>query len=215
MLKRPTINPASVKKTFKDNNFNNTEEVLLDYDDSLSIAMIKEFQNSEFFLMQEELGKCLLKNKSHNKILLEKFKAWMDFNRSKDEVFSYHMDVVENLVPITWWYKESVRNGNGMAIEGVWMLCPPLYAQVGKTNYRDESFTQIEWPLAYRMMYWQNRTVSLNGNEGRQLAEDEWVEGYLVAPIKRYAAAQTSFNMLEMMSSSVNILETNRKMYKS
>ena len=82
------------------------------------------------------------KNKSHNKILLEKLRAWVDFNQSKDKVFSYHMDVVENLLPITHWYKESVRNGNGMAIEGVWMLCPPLYAQVGKTNYRDESFTQ-------------------------------------------------------------------------
>lgn len=220
VLKRPTINPSSFKKKFKDNNFNNNEEALLDYDDGLSIAMIKEFQNSDFFPDEEKLAKCLLKHKSHNKILLKKFKAWADYNRLQDQVFAYHMDIVENLVPITRWYKESVRNGNGMAIEAVWMLCPPLYAQVGKTNYRDESFTQIvnavaKWPLAYRLMYRQNRTVNLNGNEGRQLAGDEWVEGYLVAPVKRYAAAQTSFNMLEMMSSSVNILETNRKMYKS
>lgn len=218
VLKRPTVNPASFKKKFQDNNFNNNEEALLDYDEGLSIAMIKEFEDSEFFPSDDELATCLKKKRCHNEILLKTFKEWVAFNRT-DAQFSYHMDILENLMPVTRWYKESVRNGNGMAIEGVWMLCPPIYAQVGKTNYRDESFTQLvnclsKWPLAYRMMYQQNRTINLDGKEGRQLAGDEWVESYLVMPVKRYASAQTSFNMLEMMSSSVNILEMNRKMYK-
>jgi len=220
IMKRPTVNQTSFEKKFKDNNYNNNEEALLDYDDGLSIAMIKEFQKSIFFPSKEELAQCYKKTKSHNEVLLKGFKEWVASTKREDEQFAYQIQVTEELVPITRWYKESVRNGNGISIEGVWMLCPEIYAQVGKTNYRDESFTQnvnalSKWPIAYRRMYHQNRTVNLNGTEGKQLAGDEWVEGYLVSPVKRYAAAQTSFNMLEKMSCSVNILEMNRKMYKS
>ena len=49
------------------------------------------------------------------------------------------------------------------------MICP------AKTNYRDEAFTHTvnaiaKWPLAYRLMYQRNRTVSLDGKDGKQLA---------------------------------------------
>jgi hypothetical protein len=76
------------------------------------------------------------------------------------------------------------------------MLCPALFCQVGKINYRDEAFAQIvnsiaKWPLAYRKLYQQNGTVNLSGNVGRQLAGDEWVEEYLVRPVKQFARAHT------------------------
>ena len=100
------------------------------------------------------------------------------------------------------------------------MLCPALFCQVGKINYRDKAFTQIvnsiaKWPLAYRRLYQQNRTVNVSGNVGRQLAGDEWVEEYLVRPVKQFARAQSSFNMVELMSCSINLLEMNRAMYRS
>lgn len=100
------------------------------------------------------------------------------------------------------------------------MLCPAIYAQVGKTNYRDESLTHLtnvlaKWPISYRKMYQRNRTINLDGKQGRQLAGDEWVECHLVCPVKKYAKAQTSFSVLETMSCSSNLLEMNRKMYKS
>ena len=50
---------------------------------------------------------------------------------------------------------------------------------------------------------------------GRQLAGDEWVEGYLVRPVKQFACAQSSFNMIKLMSCSINLLEMNREMYRS
>ena len=50
VLKRPTVNPSSFgKNKFKENNYNNNEEALLDYDDGVSIAMVKAFETSEFF----------------------------------------------------------------------------------------------------------------------------------------------------------------------
>ena len=79
------------------------------------------------------------------------------------------------------------------------MLCPALFTAVEKTNYRDESFTQVvnsivKWPLAHRKLYKKNRTINLDGKKGSQLAGDEWVE-FLVRPIKQYASAQSSFQM--------------------
>jgi len=219
-MKRPTVNPESFKKKFQDNNYNNNEEALLDFDDGVSIAMIKEFHESSFFPTQSELNTCIENTGSHNKILLKKFKSWISDGKKDNVLFSYHSQTINELMPITRWYKESIRHGNGMAIEGVWMLCPPLYCQVGKTNYRDEAFVQIvnaiaKWPRAYKLMYRQNRTVNVSGKQGHQLAGDEWVEDFLVRPVKQFISAQSSFSMVELMSCSANILELNKEMYKS
>ena len=218
ILKRPTINPLSFKKKFKDNNFNNNEEALIDYDGGLSIAMIKKFEESEYFLTENELDECMRMTGSHNNILLERLEKWIG-DQSSDAVFSYHATFIKDLMPIMRWCKESTRYGNGLSMEDVWMLLPQLYAQVGKTNYRDEAFTQYVYavahlPLAYRKMYQQNRSVNVDGRQGRQLAGDEWVESYLIRPVKQYASAQSSFAMVELMSCSVNLLEMNKSMYK-
>ena len=221
VLKRPTVNPTSFgKNKFKENNYNNNEEALLDYKDGVSIAMIKAFEATEFFPTEYELEDCLHRTLSHKDILLKKFSEWNSTSCLEEEQFHYHSNIVNELIPITRWYKESVRYGNGIAIEGVWMLCPALYCAVGKTNYKDEAFTHVvnsiaKWPIAYRKMYQQNRTINLDGSKGRQLAGDEWVEEYLVRPVKQYASAQSSFAMVELMSCSTNLLEMNREMYKN
>ena len=59
----------------------------------------------------------------------------------------------------------------------------------------------------------ETRTVNLNGKQGRQLAGDEWMEDFLVQPVKQFSFAQSSFAM-ELMSCSINLLEANRQMYK-
>ena len=66
VMKRPTINPNSLKDKFKDNNYNNNEEALYDYEDGLSIAMIKEFKDSDFFPSESELYDCLNQTGCHN-----------------------------------------------------------------------------------------------------------------------------------------------------
>ena len=170
-MKCPTVNPTSFKHKFKVNNYNNNEEALLDFDDSMSIAMVKTFEESTFFPSAADLDNCLKRTDSHNEILLSKFQEWLSYSCQNDEQFQYHSQIINDLMPKTKWYKESIRNGNGIALEGVWMLCPALFTAVGKTNYRDESFTQVvnsiaKWPLAYRKLYQQNRTINLNGKKG-------------------------------------------------
>ena len=171
--------------------------------------MIKCFQESVHLPTKQELDEC--PNKTHNEVLLRKLNNWIQEQSGKDKQFEYQSQVVNDLMPIT---------GNGMAIEVVWMTLPALYIQVGKTNYKDEAFTQFvnsiaKWPVAYRKMFQMNRTINLDGKKGRQLAGDKWVEDYLVHPIKQFVSAQSSFSMVEMMSCSANLLENNRKMYKA
>ena len=155
---------------------------------------------------------------SHNKILLDRIQKWIIENQKSDQVFRYHSEAVNTLMPLTRWYKESVRYGNGVALEGVW-ICPALYSQMGKINYHAEAFTHTvnaiaKWPKAYRLMYQRNRTVNLHGKQGQQLAGDEWVEDFLVRAVKQFSSAQSSFAMVELMSCSINLLEPNQQMYK-
>ena len=117
-MKRPTVNLSLFKQKFKNNNYNNNDEALLDYDDGISIAMMKSFQESEFFPSDTELQDCLITNQSHNDILLKKFSKLLS-EMCEDKQFAYQSQIVNDLMPITRWYKESIRNGNGVAIEGV------------------------------------------------------------------------------------------------
>ena len=109
VLKRPTVNPKSFKLKFKDNNYYNNEEALLDYDDGLSIAMIKSSEKSPGFPTKEEFDQCLEKHGSHNLILLTKLKEWIKKNEAQDAVFRYYSQCINHLMPTTRWYKESVR----------------------------------------------------------------------------------------------------------
>ncbi|KAK3729296.1 hypothetical protein QZH41_002214 [Actinostola sp. cb2023] len=67
ILKRPTVNPVSFKKKFQENNYNNNEEALLDYDDGLSITMIKKFQESDE--SPPKPGKVLFATANHFKMI--------------------------------------------------------------------------------------------------------------------------------------------------
>ena len=116
VLKRPTVNPKSFKHKFKENHYNNNEEALYDYDDGLSISMLKCFEKSPYFPTSAELDACLSENGNHNNILLEKLKTWLKEKESEDDVFKYHSQNINDLMPITRWYKESIRYGNGIAI---------------------------------------------------------------------------------------------------
>ena len=120
--------------------------------------MVKSFQKSIDFPTSNELHDCLEQTGYHNKILLERLWKWIEDNKTNDEVFRYQSQIINDLMPLRRWYEESVRFGNGLTIEEVWTICPALYSQMGKINYRDEAFTHSEnaiakWPCAFWLMY--------------------------------------------------------------
>jgi hypothetical protein len=102
VLRCPTVNPQTFKKKFKENNYNNNEEALVDYEDGISIAMLKAFQASSSFPTQAELDDCYKVNKSHNLIFLEKFRVWLNIIRS-DKLTDYHTKLVNDILPIRKW----------------------------------------------------------------------------------------------------------------
>ena len=159
-----------------------------------------------------------METKSHNKILLERFQAWLCENEKNDEQFRYQSEIINHLMPLTRWYRVSTEwkwFGTGRIMDDL----PSSIFTDGKINYCDEAFTHTvnaiaKWPIAYRLMYQRNRTVNLEGKQGRQLAGDEWVEDFVVRPFKQFSSAQSLFVMVEMMSRSINLLEMNRQMHK-
>ena len=78
------------------------------------------------------------------------------------------------------------------------MLMHPLFAQSNKRNYHTEAMVHIinfvaAWPLALRELLRRNCSISLNGKEGHNLALDEWVESFVVQPMKNYATGLYNF----------------------
>ena len=104
--------------------------------------MIKSYQESSFFPTSEQLSECKATTGNHNDILLKKFEEWTEDLRN-DKQASHHLEIINDLVPITKWYKESICQGNGISLEGVWMLCPALFCQVGKINYQTTGWRQV------------------------------------------------------------------------
>ena len=104
VLRRSTVNPQTFKKKFKGNNYNNNEEALADYEDGISIAMLKAFHASSCFPTPAELDECHRVNKSHNAILLQKFYEWSKTIQT-DKMADYHMKLANQILPIRRWYK--------------------------------------------------------------------------------------------------------------
>lgn len=69
----------------------------------------------------------------------------------------------------------------------------PLFAQSQKQNYWVEAFVHVvnlvaAWPLTTRKLRQQNCSINVKGKQGNCLALDEWVETYMVLPLKKYAS---------------------------
>lgn len=99
------------------------------------------------------------------------------------------------------------------------MKALPLFLQLGKKNYFAESLCHIvnftaKWPLAVREMMRQNCSVNLSGNVGHNIPLDEYIETYIVKPLKAYASGHTSFHVLQKLSVLLPLLETVRQAYK-
>ena len=88
-MKRPTVNPKSFKAKFKENNYNNNKEALIDYDAGVSLAIIESCQESPYSLTPEQLSKCKATTGNHNEILLEKFEEWTEDLRNDKQASLY------------------------------------------------------------------------------------------------------------------------------
>ena len=60
----------------------------------------------------------------------------------------------------------------------------------------------------------QNRTVSVKGRKGHNVASDEFVEMCLVKPTKLFAKRQTTLAMLEKFEANLQLLTSINELYR-
>ena len=97
--------------------------------------------------------------------------------------------------PLLDMYITSSKEGDGLLRETVWVLLLPIFAQLNFRNYWTEAFVHVVnftslWPLAFREMIRKNMSVNLSGKQGHNIDMDEYVETYMVRPLKVYASGK-------------------------
>ena len=84
------------------------------------------------------------------------------------------------------------KEGDGILRETVWVMMLPIFAQLNFCNYWTEAFIHVVnftslWPLAFRHMIRNNMSVNISGKRGHNVDMDEYLETYIVRPLKTYA----------------------------
>ena len=191
VLKRHKLNDdAFGEKKFQNQNLGRIDEAIRDICMAYGLAAVQLYKKSEFFPTEEALHKSKFGN--HNQLILEAFKLWLT-KASECATFTYQCQMITLFDPLRELYIASIREGDGIAREAVWMLMLPLFAQLQKRNYWTEAFVHVvnlvaAWPLATRKLIQHNCSINVKGKQGHCLALDEWVETYMVLPLKKYAS---------------------------
>ena len=155
------------------------------------MAAVVEFRGSGSFPSLDLLKRGKRETCNHNLILLNKLKEWI-VSSSEDASFRYYSQMFDLFGPLQYLYEDAIKFGHGLARDAAWMLMHPLFAQANKRNYNTEAMVHIvkfvaAWPLATRGLLRHNCSVSLNGQNGHNIALDEWVESCVVQLMKNYA----------------------------
>ena len=183
------------KRKFQEQNLNSIKEAVRDASHAYGIAAVIEFKASDNFPSNEELSSSLRKHGNHTSILLNSFKLWLEKCGKDDEAHRYHQQMFTLFGPLLDMFVTSGKQGDGLLRETVWVLLLPIFAQLNFRNYWTEAFVHVSnftslWPLAFRRMIQKNMSVNMSGKQGHNIDLDEYVETYLVRPLKNYTTGK-------------------------
>ncbi len=186
------------KRKFQEQNLNNIKEAVRDASQAYGLAAVLEFKASDHFPSKEGLSSSLRKHGNHNLILLNSFKLWLEQCGKGDEAHRYHQQMFTLFGPLMDMFLTSGKQGDGLLRETVWVLLLPIFAQLNFRNYWTEAFVHVAnftsiWPLAFRWMIQNNMSVNMSGKRGHNIDLDEYVETYLVRPLKTYTTGKGLF----------------------
>lgn len=192
MRRHKVTDDAFGDKKFQQQNLNRIDEAVRDVAMAYGLAAIQEFKASLQFPSDARRAAYEEVHGTHHDLLLNSFKEWLEIQSSNLQ-FRYQSQLFTLFGPIRELYLSSVKFGDGVGREAVWMVMLPLFAQLQKRNYWTEAFVHLvnviaAWPFATRKILQNNCSVSVKGREGHNIALDEWVETYLVQPLKNYAS---------------------------
>ncbi len=200
VLKRQKLTESAFRdKKFQEQNLAHIKEAVRDVSIAYGMAAVMLFKRSCYFPSKESLQKCLQKNGNHNEVLLHCFNNFLSERSAEDENFKYHSEMFTLFGPLLQLYNDATRFGQGLARETVWILLLPIFAQLQFRNYWTEAIVHVVnftavWPLAFREMIKNNSTVNVSGQDGKDIDLDEFVETYIVRPLKLYASGKLSMH---------------------
>ena len=99
------------------------------------LAAIHEFKKSNFFPSETVLKASLCRSGSHNEVLLDAFKKWLQHETAEDEAFKYQAERITLYAPLLQLYCCATKHGDGLCGETVWLMLLPVFCQLGMTNY--------------------------------------------------------------------------------
>ncbi|CAB4017634.1 Ankyrin repeat domain-containing 12 [Paramuricea clavata] len=135
VMKRVKVTDAAFDdKKFQYQNLNRIDEAVRDISMAYGLAAVQEFIASEMLPSKDALDAHEQKHGNHHELLLNLFKDWIEKNSSNPQ-FQYHCQLITLFGPLRQLYLTSVKCGNGIGREPVWMLMLPLFAQLQKRNY--------------------------------------------------------------------------------
>ena len=187
------------KKKFQEQNLSRIKEAVRDGGLAYGLAAVQEFKKSAYFPSESDLKASLRRSGSHNDVLLDAFKKWLHDGAAEDASFRYHSELITLFAPLLDLYCSATKNGNGVSRETVWLILLPIFCQLRMKNYWTESLVHVvnfiaKWPLAVRKMMQQNCSISIKGNKGANIDLDEYVETYIVQPLKNYVSGKSQHN---------------------
>ena len=121
--------------------------------------------------------------------------------------------------PLREWLYSCIRLGNGRSREACYMLLLPMFAQLSKKNYFAETIVHLVnifavWPLVTRLILQHNCSVNVSGGEGHNIAYDEFMETFVVRPMKSYVTGKTTLKMFKAMSANIQVISSFRSVYR-
>ena len=112
------------------------EEAVRDKAVAFAMAAVFEFENSN----TDELLKCKQANGSHNAILLECFKKWIN-SSCEDVSFKYYSQMITLFGTLQQMYINAVKYRNGVAWEASRMIMHDSHGLISETT------TWMQWPI--------------------------------------------------------------------
>ena len=200
------------KRKFQEQNLDHIKESVRDASKAYGCAAAQEFKASEEFPSEEELMAALRKHGNHNDVLLSKFKKSLRKSGESNVSHRYHQQMFTLFGTLLDMSIISSKEGDGLLRETVWVLLLPVFAQLNSRNYWTEAFVHVVnftslWPLAFRQMIKRNMSVNLNGKQGHNIDMDEYVETYMVRPLKTYASGTIRLIIIQVINAKIAIAE--------
>jgi hypothetical protein len=212
VLKRTSNEATFGTLKFQEGNLSLNAEACRDVAFGYGLALFQCFKESTYYPSKEEVD-----DSPTGDLLLWRFKLFIKDIESNERC-KYYLQAVTLFGPWLNMYKRSVRNRYGLGREVTWLIGLLIFGPLQKKNYSSSAFVHCvnfcyAWSRLTRDLVRNHFSIAVKGRVGHNIAMDEYVETYLVKPLKMYATGHTSIKVLKMLSSSSQLFKQVRDSY--